>query len=121
VSVAVSVTDVRRRADLEDYTGELQVHLNLQITDRYNGPSQSEPATMDAFIPATVPCATTAGSIGSTCAVATTIDAVVPGAVPEGKRSVWELGAIEVTDGGPDGLAGTAPNTRFAIQGLFLP
>ena len=45
----------------------------------------------------------------------------MPGAVPEGKRSVWRLGQIEVYDGGSDGVAATAGNTLFAKQGLFVP
>jgi hypothetical protein len=49
------------------------------------------------------------------------MDAVIPGAVPEGKRSIWQLGRTEVYDGGSDGLAGTAGNTLFATQGLFVP
>ena len=122
VALAVSITDVRRRSDLADYTGELQLTPLMRITDRYNGPSQSEPATtQDSPFPVTVPCAATAGPVGATCAVVTTFDAVVPGAVPEGKRSVWDLGAIELTDGGPDGLAATAPNQLFAKQGVFIP
>jgi hypothetical protein len=122
VRVRVSITDVRKRGDLSDYTGELQLRPVLRITDRYNGPSESEPATtQDSPFPVPVPCAATAGAAGATCAVNTTFDAVVPGAVPEGKRSVWALDALAVMDGGPDGLAATAPNTLFARQGVFVP
>ena len=53
--------------------------------------------------------------------MSTTFDAVVPGAIPEGKRSIWALDAIELTDGGADGLAATAPNALFARQGVFVP
>jgi hypothetical protein len=45
----------------------------------------------------------------------------MPGAVPEGKRSVWRLGTIEVNDGGSDGLAATGGNTLFMKQGVFVP
>jgi hypothetical protein len=122
VRIRVSITDVRKRSDLSDYTGELQLRPVLRITDRYNGPSESEPATtQDSPFPVTVPCAATAGAGGATCSVNTTADAVVPGAVPEGKRSVWALDSIAVTDGGPDGLAATEPNTLFARQGVFVP
>ena len=60
-------------------------------------------------------------TIGSTCSVATTIDAIVPNAVKEGQRAVWEIGQLTVTDGGSDGNVGTAPNTLFARQGIFVP
>jgi hypothetical protein len=54
--------------------------------------------------------------------VSTTMDAVMPGAVPEGKRSVWQLGQVTVNDGGPDGQAATdGGNTLFAQQGIFIP
>ena len=59
--------------------------------------------------------------MGSTCSVTTTADAVMPGAVLEGKRSVWEVGKVQVFDGGPDGVASTTPNTLFADQGVFIP
>jgi hypothetical protein len=39
----------------------------------------------------------------------------------EGKRAVREAGQVRVFDGGPDGLAGTAGNSLFAVQGLFVP
>ena len=51
----------------------------------------------------------------------TTFDAVTPGMVPEGRRTVWQLGKVEVDDGGADGLAGTGPNTTLARQGVYAP
>ena len=58
---------------------------------------------------------------GASCAVATTLDAIVPGIVKERQRAIWELGQVEVRDGGADGLAATPPNSRFLVQGLFVP
>ena len=123
VAVTVSLTDVRNQGGLTDYTGELQARASVRITDRANGAGSNEGATVqDVPLPVTVPCTATAGEPGASCSVSTTMDAVMPGAVPEGKRSVWELGQIEVHDGGPDGLAGTpSGNTLFAKQGLFVP
>jgi hypothetical protein len=69
-----------------------------------------------------VPCtATGSTSIGSTCSINTTADAVVPGAVLETRRSIWQLGSVEVFDGGADGVVSTTPNTLFAKQGVFIP
>jgi len=59
--------------------------------------------------------------VGSTCSIATTLDAVMPGAAPEGARSVWQVGQVQVSDGGADGLAATAPNDVFLRQGVFIP
>jgi len=69
-----------------------------------------------------VPCAATASTaIGASCAISTTLDAISPGTVLDGKRAVWQLGQVEVLDGGSDGEATTTPNGRFAVQGLFVP
>ena len=123
VQVKFEMTDVRRASDLADYTGELQAILNLRITDNSNGPTLADPATtFDSPLAVTVPCSgTPAGTIGSTCSMTTTVDAVAPGAVLEGRRAIWQLGQIEVTDGGSDGVGSTAPNTTFARQGVFVP
>jgi len=71
----------------------------------------------------TVPCLGTGDTtVGSTCSVNTTVDAVVgAGGVREGKRSVWQLGQVRLNDGGADGLASTAPNSVFAVQGVLIP
>jgi hypothetical protein len=45
----------------------------------------------------------------------------VPGAITAGKRSVWELGQVQVFDGGADGDVTTADNSVFAVQGVFVP
>jgi plastocyanin len=124
--ILISMTDVRNKSGLTDYTGELQVRTPLRITSRNNAPTSSgpftDPATGDTTFPVTVPCAGTSDTgIGSTCSITTTADALMPGAVPEGKRSIFELGKIEVLDGGADGVATTAPNTVFASQGVFIP
>jgi hypothetical protein len=53
--------------------------------------------------------------------VNTSLDALLPGSVTEGKRAIWQLDGIDVYDGGPDGAAETAGNTLFATQGVFVP
>jgi hypothetical protein len=123
VSFGFSLTDVRQQSDvMVDYTGELQATTTVRITDRRGGPA-SEPATVtDIEFPVTVPCtATGSGTVGATCAVTSTLDAVMPGAIPEGKRSNWQLDRVRVNDGGPDGDVDTTPNTLFAVQGIFVP
>ena len=71
----------------------------------------------------TIPCTPTADpSTGSTCAVTTTIDAVIPGAVDEGERAVWGAQQLQVFDAGPDAeVASTDDNELFAVQGVFVP
>lgn len=122
VNVSLNLTDVRRKQSLDDYTGELQARITRRITDRYNGNSQTEAATV-ADVPLEIPvqCAATGGSAGSNCTVSTSLDALLPGSVREGKRAIWELDRVRVYDGGPDGSADTDDNTLFATQGVFVP
>jgi hypothetical protein len=116
VKLQVSITDVRVAADLSDYTGELEAHPVLRITDRANTPHPGGPGpgtVVDAPFPFAVPCAATAEpEAGSTCATATTADAVLGGVVVESRRTVWELERYVVRDG-----SGGA----FLAQGLFIP
>jgi hypothetical protein len=120
VRIDTSITDVRRKEDLADYDGELVTVLHVRLTDRLSGFAQT---VQDFPFNVTVPCTVTADTtIGSSCALTTTADAIAPGAVPEGNRSIWALDKVEVYDGGPDGLASTtAGNTLFETQGVFAP
>jgi hypothetical protein len=123
-SITASTTDVRLKAGLGDYTGQLQANVLLRMTDRASGPSQNEPATVQDFaFRFTVPCQTTASTtVGSTCAVATSADAIQPGTIRESARTIWQLGDVELFDGGPDGVATTTQgNTLFEQQGVFVP
>jgi hypothetical protein len=118
VNVAVSMTNVRLKSSLSTfYDGEVQATTTVRITDKANGDGAPEPATaQDLSLPVTVPC--TAGN----CSVVTSLDAIQAGTVPEGARSNWELGQIELFDGGPDHVASTTgDNTLFANQGVFAP
>jgi len=124
VSLAFSMTDVRRQGTLADYPGELLASVGRRITDRYNGDSQTEAATVaDVPLEVTVPCAATADpAIGASCSVNTTLDALLPGTIREGSRANWQFDRVEVFDGGSDDDADTAAdNTKFATQGVFVP
>ena len=107
VSVSLSITDVRESAGLADYTGEVTAALSVRLTDR-DGPA----TTQDFPFQIAAPCAGTATAAGSTCSTTTTFEAIVPGAVAEGSRAIWQLDAVEVLDG--------SGNT-FARQGIFVP
>jgi hypothetical protein len=126
VEIALRITDVRRSSDLADYTGEIEGNSTLRITDRWNsvgpGPGNDAATVIDVPFPMAATCAATADpSIGGLCDVTTSWDALVPDVVKEGKRAIWQLGQVYVTDGGSDGLVSTLPNTVFARQGLFVP
>jgi len=121
VKYRLNITDVRRKSDLSDYTGQLQLKTSLRVLDRYNGPSEVG-VGQDTEFAVTVPCAATGStSIGSTCQINTTADAVLPGVVKENRRAIWMTGQVQVFDGGADGVVSTTPNTLFAKQGVFVP
>jgi hypothetical protein len=120
VRIRVSATDIRK-TDLTDYTGQLKTNTSLRIIDRDNGPSEVG-VTVDIPLSYTVPCtATGSTTIGSTCSLDTTADAITPNTVKETKRTVWQMGETDVFDGGSDGVASTNPNTLFLRQGYFVP
>ena len=139
IRVTVSVTDVRCKTAIAacgaanaaggaDYTGELTPNAELRVTDNFNGIAAGGGtlgATGQDFLlggTVQVPCAATASTaIGAACSVSTTLNAIAGGTVLDGKRGVWQLGQVEVLDGGSDGEASTTPNGRFAVQGIFVP
>jgi hypothetical protein len=118
-----ALSDVRNAGDLSDYTGELQARVNVRVTDRRSGDSESAPATIeDVLLRATVQCVpTAAATTGGACSLSTTLDAITPGIVREGDRSIWEIGQIAVLDGGPDGAVDTPDNDVLARPGIFVP
>jgi hypothetical protein len=116
VAVTVTAGDVRDGETLEDHAGELTARIGLRITDRGSALLEGggdEPATAaDMSLEVPVGCVATAGEAGATCSAATTVDALAPGAVSEGRRAVWALEQVELL--GP----GRRP---FLRQGVFVP
>jgi hypothetical protein len=125
VGLFINLSDVRRSGALTDYTGEVRQTTTLRLTDRRNGPTgtgRDDGTMVDTPISADVSCAGTSDpDVGATCALTTAMNALVPGVVREGERAIWELGPVEVYDGGPDGEGATADNTLLARQGVFVP
>jgi len=131
--IIFSLTDVRcvsgvtacSGGALSDYTGELEVVVSMRITDKNNSvaPGGGSDAATVADTPYSfiAPCAATAGAAGAGCALTSSANALTPGLILDGKRTLVEFGRARVFDGGPDGLVATAPNTLFATQGLFVP
>jgi hypothetical protein len=126
------------------YNGKVLVDLPARVTDHHN---QIIPNPAGADCSDTVSCTATTDSanwpIGlqcasGTCNVTTSFDLAVPGSNIEGKRSVIQLGAVEIQDAGLNGQLAAAPapaagacppacqadgdaNTVFMTQGTFVP
>jgi hypothetical protein len=133
------VTDVRCRTTnsacpggpLSDYLGKLLATSKIRITDKFNGASQSEDGTvMDTDLEIPFSCSSTPTSIGAECAVDTTVNTLIPGAVREEKRAIWQVPQISVLDAGPNGTGygngcptacGDGDEATFMRQGLFVP
>jgi WD40 repeat protein len=123
VKLGLEMTDVFTKA-LADYSGELRTTVSVQSTDKNNTPSPGVNATTEKFrLAFTAGCTPTADTtLGSVCSATTSVNAITAGTLKGGFRSIWELGQVEVFDGGPDGLAGTTfGNTLFATEGIFAP
>jgi hypothetical protein len=116
-------------ADGPDYTGELEGNAQVRITDHNNdnGTCGTNVACKTATVqdipfPVITPCTATASAgIGSNCDIVTTANAVVPNAVTPNAQGNVNIGQIQVTDGGTDGVAGTPGNALFSTQGIFVP
>jgi hypothetical protein len=111
-----------------DYVGQLQIEIGMRITDHFNAPSSTTPATaVDIIFPVREPCASTGPTIGSTCAIVTSMNALVPGSAPGAKRMTIQIpqrtspGGIQVYDGGQFGIAGASDATLYLEPGVFLP
>jgi hypothetical protein len=131
VKLTLSMTDVRNNPSGTDYVGRVLATAPLQITDRLNATENPETGTVQT-IPLQFPAdcvATGSSSVGGTCSANTTLDAISPGTVVEGQRSIWELGQLQVMDAGPNGTGyascpptcGDGDETVFMRQGVFVP
>jgi dipeptidyl aminopeptidase/acylaminoacyl peptidase len=117
--IGVSITGVLTKTALAPYSGELSADVGVRITDKNNTPNPGGPGpgtVQDTSFPVTVPC------VSSSCLVATSANAVMPGSVLQGKRAIWQLGQVTLYDGGADGVASTTgDNTLFLVEGVFVP
>jgi hypothetical protein len=110
-----------------DYTDEMRFSFTFRLTDHYNaiapGGGTDTATVQDFAIEASWACAQTISTgTGSTCNLNTSMNAVVPGALRNDLRAIWEVDAARVYDGGVDGDGDTtADNTVFARPGIFIP
>jgi hypothetical protein len=122
-ATAAAVCNSANSTDGPDYSGQVQGNATIRISDHYNGPGLTEAATVvDIPFPVNGTCVNTvATTIGGTCSVNTTANAVVVGSVKDNQRGVIGIGQLSINDGGADGQIATADNTLFGVQGIFIP
>jgi hypothetical protein len=95
----------------------------LRFTDRSNSPSGTSAGTAtDLDFPVPFNCTPTSDpSLGSTCALDSSADAVTPGAVTENKATVLQVFRLRLNDSGPNGVRGDSDDRLFATEGLYIP
>ena len=124
VRLTVNITDVRLKATLADYTGQLQVDASVArhrqaergLGDRAGDRGRYELPGRRCRARRRAPT-----TIGGTCALSTTFNAIVPGAIVASQRAVWELGDTKVFDGGSDNLASTDAEHAVREAGRLRP
>jgi hypothetical protein len=131
VEAIIKIDDVRNNPSGTDYTGRLGMSVNTQITDQRNSGEQPDPGTTQVFpLQWSVQCvATVSTTTGGACNTTTSMNAILPGAVLEIKRTIWELGQSTVRDAGPNGTGyaacpptcGDGDESTFMRQGIFVP
>jgi hypothetical protein len=110
-----------------DYSGEMRFSFTFRLTDHWNATAPgggTDVATVQDFtIEHSWACVQSgSSSTGSTCDLFTSLLAIIPSSVEDGKRHVWELHAARIYDGGADGDGDTtADNTVFVRPGIFIP
>lgn len=113
VVIDVKLTDVRTAGSLTDYSGSALFLTTLRITQHPAGLLSPSATAADVPLSFPVPCTPTAeGSIGSTCQLTTSADAVLAGSAIEGNRTAWELDDPEILDNA---------GMRFVSQGIDVP
>jgi hypothetical protein len=94
----------------------------FRISDLYNGVSLDVNATViDLELPVPMDCAVTGGPEGSTCAVNTTANALMPGSMGERRSTSIQVFRVRIDDAGANGVRGDGDDRNFAMQGFYVP
>jgi hypothetical protein len=123
VGLTVLDFDIRDASGFADYTASLKAIFRVRFSDSSNcaptpcGSVRSQAGTgTDVTIgPMTIPCVPTgipSAPPGSFCSASTSANALLPGSVVSGKRTVWQAFRVRVLDSG---------NRLFQQQGIYVP
>jgi hypothetical protein len=123
-SVSPSVCTLSNAQDGPDYSGDIQALFVSRITDHFNGPNLTDAATVvDIPFPVNTTCQNTSSTaVGGLCSVSTSFNTILPGVIKDDQRQNWEIGQVQIQDGGNDGATQTSgDNNLFAVEGTFVP
>jgi hypothetical protein len=134
VSIQASLTDITATAG-GDYNpnpagADLTLTARLRLTDLAScsgagcsGPYGGNPATTaDLDFPVAVDCASTQNpGVGASCAVTTSADAVMAGAVKESQNTSAQAFRLRLNDSGVNGVRGDSDDRIFSTQGIYVP
>lgn len=140
IDLIIGITDIRCSVTnaacpggaYSDFTGKILVKATVRLTDKLNGSPAVDAATVEDFdLEVPVQCVTTASTtIGGACNLITRINTLIPGAVLDGKRSVYALSDVQTLDPGPNGTGfdagcpttcGDGDESTFLRSGIFVP
>jgi len=121
VRIESSLSDVRFTTG-EDFEGTLSIRLPLRVTDRGSTGTDASATVIDFPLGVPMGCSHDESTdIGSYCGNTTTVDALSPGIAKEGKRAIWEIGKVQLYEGGPPSSDSAWNWKPFATQGVFVP
>jgi TolB protein len=129
VAYSANLTDIRDGSttgpDYNPSAGgpDLTVVARFRLSDTANGPSGTGSGTTTDF-DFTVPidCSSTPDpAVGSTCGGNTSINAVTPGTIVEGRHTVIQTFRVRMNDSGVNGVRGDSDDTLFVMGGFYVP
>jgi hypothetical protein len=126
VAIALNATDVRTRQDGSDYSpnangGDVTLVQKFRLTDFFNGANNDQGTTVDFDYPVQAECAPTPDpSVGSTCNVLTSANALQFGTAQAGGDSMVQVFRVRLNDAGANGQPGDSDDRIFAQQGIAI-
>ena len=136
VSLVGSATDVRQGSrtgpdyDPNPSGADMTSLAKIRISDAFNttgtqacsATTSCEATVQDLNFTVPTACTATADpNIGSTCAVTTTADTVVPDVTKENKQAVVQIFRIKTADAGANGVPGDTDDRDAFMQGIYIP
>ena len=135
VALDLGLSDVQNVTGGGDYVpsasgADVTLIARLRLTDLANcsplgctGPyGRTAGTTTDLDFPVAIDCASTSDpSVGSNCDITTSVDAIQPGAISEGRQTVMQVFRLRLNDSGANTVRGDGDDRIFSTQGVYVP